>query len=563
MRRVRGTRSVSALYGTLSVVLLVAALVMALIVRPPPPPSIAQLGPSPQEQIEEARENQAAGTGNADVATAPEEKEQTQASAREDDRSATTTPPTTTSTAKKVPGTRRCFGNPPRQTEDPHSPPCVFEIFEGDNGGDTAPGVTGTEIHVALERNAAVSEELLSAWEALVAHFNKRYEFYGRRIIIDWIDTNQTSDTMLPADSKALADEVIDRRPFASALRLPRVFHSEFHRRLAQSGIHSIQYDPPAFNSDQLIDGWTWSLIPPSDIRQSTAGDFVCHAFHGRNARHAGGGVSGKRKFAVVATTIKNTFYPDTDPLMNRLNSCSANATDFELDEFDPQARENLITELLVEGYTTVIMVGENGHSGAWLLQSAAQRSYYPEWLTFDMSYIEHDESRWHTPPGRKPHGPQAFGFTSLGRVRSEEEQPAFWAVQDGGESGNIGPLQQFIPPIYNTLLVLASGVQMAGPNLTPESFRHALWETVWPNPNPGAPPHWQQRVSFAPGDPVFYDDYAIWWWNENAPSQTRLGDEDGRGSFCYLNRGSRFLPGTFPGDADRRLGNEQEEPCR
>src|SRR5688500_1174590 len=43
--------------------------------------------------------------------------------------------------AVKTAGTKRCVGSPPRQTEDPLSPPCVAH-FEGDNGGATYQGVT-------------------------------------------------------------------------------------------------------------------------------------------------------------------------------------------------------------------------------------------------------------------------------------------------------------------------------------------------------------------------------------------------------------------------------------
>src|SRR5579884_2613954 len=45
------------------------------------------------------------------------------------------------------PSSKHCVGNPPRQTEDPLSPPCVA-FFQGDNGGRTYTGVTATEVRV-------------------------------------------------------------------------------------------------------------------------------------------------------------------------------------------------------------------------------------------------------------------------------------------------------------------------------------------------------------------------------------------------------------------------------
>jgi hypothetical protein len=47
------------------------------------------------------------------------------------------------------PSNKRCVGNPPRQTEDPTSPPCVA-FFDGDNFGSTYQGVTGEEIRVLI-----------------------------------------------------------------------------------------------------------------------------------------------------------------------------------------------------------------------------------------------------------------------------------------------------------------------------------------------------------------------------------------------------------------------------
>src|SRR5439155_24992015 len=46
-----------------------------------------------------------------------------------------------------TPQSKRCVGNPPRQTEDPLSPPCAG-YFDGDNFGTTYQGVTKDEIRV-------------------------------------------------------------------------------------------------------------------------------------------------------------------------------------------------------------------------------------------------------------------------------------------------------------------------------------------------------------------------------------------------------------------------------
>src|SRR4051794_7191131 len=50
----------------------------------------------------------------------------------------------------KGPASRgNCFGRPPRQVESVYAPPCV-PAFVGDNGGETAFGVSATEVRVAI-----------------------------------------------------------------------------------------------------------------------------------------------------------------------------------------------------------------------------------------------------------------------------------------------------------------------------------------------------------------------------------------------------------------------------
>jgi len=570
----RGSRSVSVLYGTFSAVLVVAALVMALIVRPPPPPSIAALGPSPQDQIEKARQNQAAGSGPGEVTTTPSAEEQAKKSSQQAGPSATSTTAPTTSPSIEVSATRRCFGDPPRQTEDPHSPPCVFEVFQGNNGGRTAPGVTGTEIHAYQDTGGQYGNgtEFKEMMEALVAHFNRRYEFYGRRIVIDYgqkgefgegLDYSDSASTHTnPSQSNAMANDIIADRPFASLVDAPAVFQGEFHRKLAEAGIQSIQSMDSRFFSSEILDGWTWLMKPPIDVVERLAGDWVCRAFSGRKASHAGEARlrDMRRKFAVIAATNKNAIYPDVGPIMQRLRSCGANAEKLKFSYNENQEISQFMLGLKSQDYTTLLPI-INSRDPSPFPDAATKVNYFPEWFDFALyeSIFWHREANWDKPTDAGQNR-FAFGFTSNVRVRSEISTPAWWALNEGG--GSVSYSQYLVEQFYYKLLVLASGIQMAGPRLTPNSFRRALWNTVWPNPNPGKLPYRQQRVSLGPGDPVFFDDYAMWWWNERAPQQTRpTVNQLGRGSFCYLKEGDRFLSGAFPVDADTRLFHEI--PCR
>src|SRR5258708_14520136 len=107
---------------------------------------------------------------------------------------------------QRLPSKYRCVGNPPRQTEDPLSPPCL-PSFTGSNGCSTAQGVTCDEIRVLISWEgvqqaagcdtrpspSAVYYNLddppqngesckVSYMRAWAKYFNSRYQTYNRRV---------------------------------------------------------------------------------------------------------------------------------------------------------------------------------------------------------------------------------------------------------------------------------------------------------------------------------------------------------------------------------------------
>jgi len=560
MKRVRrppGARSVPALYGGLTAGLVAVVMVVASVVSPATPPSIAEFSPSARDRIEQARADQGTGPGDGGRC-APGDVRCLES--KGDNRTARPGSKAGVPPPLEVAAGRRCFGDPPRQTEDPHSPPCVFEIFKGDDGGATAPGVTGTEIRVALpnwswDANNTIGGK--AAVAALITHFNRRYEFYGRTLHPIFVPALPDEDA---GANRAAAEDLLATKPFGVVSELTQATNAVIHRRLAEKGVVSVVSRPVGFDSDSVVDGFTWLVDPPLDARLAAGARFACGALSGRPARHGGPEFrNSARRFAVVVVTEQSGVRHDPRPLVEGLSSCGA---DFEVFEIASTAsddeRRTLMLNLKSGGFTTLLHV----NSSIWfqLFQSASTVGYFPEWLDLGLRTV-HEEGAWvgfgrHYTGG---HGAHAFGFTSDVRVRPDAELPAVWALRDGGYGGAADPV--VLDGWYQPLLVLASGIQGAGPNLTPATFARALRTTQFPNPNPGAPPYWQQGIGFGFGDSVFHDDYAIWWWNENARSQTSQSSS-GRGSFCYLDRGARFVAESLPANADSRLFSSSE-PCR
>src|SRR5256885_6473236 len=113
----------------------------------------------------------------------------------------TPTPATSQAADVRVPRVRRCIGDPPRQIEDPQSPPCV-PYWSGDNGGATYKGVTRDEIRI---KTPGYDFSQTPGYHAdLQAFFNKRFEFYGRHITL--LPNNVSGGT--PAEQQASAAEV-------------------------------------------------------------------------------------------------------------------------------------------------------------------------------------------------------------------------------------------------------------------------------------------------------------------------------------------------------------------
>src|SRR5436305_1163587 len=127
-----------------------------------------------------------------------------------------------------------CSDRKDQVTGDPYSPPCV--AFSGNNGGSTSKGVNATEIHVAYRvLNEKGFQQTLAALAgaslqdtpddtkrtvaALADYFNKTFQFYGRKIVIDFYNGQGSNTTELLGGgqdkAEADADTVKSKGSFA------------------------------------------------------------------------------------------------------------------------------------------------------------------------------------------------------------------------------------------------------------------------------------------------------------------------------------------------------------
>ena len=89
---------------------------------------------------------------------------------------------------------------------------------------------------------------------------------------------------------------------------------------------------------------------------------------------------------------------------------------------------------------------------------------------------------------------------------------------------------------IYYQMYMLAIGIQMAGPNLTPETFRSGMYD--YP-PQSGPVGLWD----FGPGDHTTADDVREIYWDRNAVSSYN-GQP---GAYVGVNGSQRYLRDQLP----------------
>jgi hypothetical protein len=210
----------------------ILALLVALIgiqSRSTPPPTVAQFAPQAVKQIKEAPKEQSSRFGEGDGKGVDGQGDSGGA------------PPTTIAPDVRKIVTRRCVGDPPRQIEDSQSPPCVA-FWQGNNGGATWKGVTGSTIKVAVPKMADNPGEAI----ALQNFFNDRFEFYGRKLELFDPKVANNYDATVQRNDAASVDS---QGAFASTTY---TFGYYYASELARRKIMSVTAEP--FLGDKFLD---------------------------------------------------------------------------------------------------------------------------------------------------------------------------------------------------------------------------------------------------------------------------------------------------------------------
>ena len=545
----RKSRSAGLTHTSIALALFVSMAVLAATPARQDPPSIAEFAPQPREQITQAPPEQTSdfgsgegGEATGDPAAAPSESE-----------APPSEQPSEPEPSEEAPieraRVRRCVGDPPRQIEDPQSPPCV-PFFDGDNGGETSRGVTATTVRIAVpydEGSGTELDPLTIAWQNF---FNARFEFYGRKLELVPVQTRDgvSGADVNPAEQKAHAEAVEAANVFAS-LGYPSQMGGEyyFHDELARRGIVNIYSIYGTMRSQEQLQAqhpYTWGVMPTLGDITRDLGAWICAYFNEGPAQHAGLQYQAvERKWGILLAVPSDGSAPDYSALRKQFESCGIPAP-FEQRipyESAADATQSALLNFRDQGVTSVIVLTDFFTLALNVYPTADQLGYEPEWLVNSWLAQEDPIIPLFGPTSGRQQS-HSFGLRSRDKEYTLADWPCDWALKEiNPELICRGALNTFI---YEPLLVLASGIQGAGPNLTPETFGQALFDMDFPNPNAGAPPYWQSRIGFGPGDHTFYDDATQIWFS---PTTRPHEYPELVGAYCYVDRGARYTYDAFP----------------
>jgi hypothetical protein len=414
-------------------------------------------------------------------------------------------------------------------------------FWQGDNGGATWKGVTRDKIRIAVPFASDNDANML----ALQNFFNNRFEFYGRKLELFHPAVKNTDDPQGERNDAALVDQL---GAFASTGYSYNYYYSH---ELARRHILTSTAEPYYSKKDlEQTAPYVWQYEMALDDQFANTGAWICNQLARRKAINAGDATlqSKPRKFGVVSWRYFPELHYDLSPLTSRMKGCGA-TPDPVIDRgtvgnaADPSEAENTALQLKDAGVTTVVCTCDWGQL-ILLFKGATHQQYFPEWVTGtfvfnDSDYVVHTYLQ---DPAQLPH---SFGLTFQPRELLPQNTPAMWALKEGrgapaSASEQTSSAMYNLRMMYHELLVLASGIQLAGPHLTPETFQAGLQRAIFPNPQL---PSRQGDVGF--DDHFMTNDAAEYYWAQAA--QSPYSDFAGQGAFCYVDHGQRHTLQTWP----------------
>lgn len=492
------------------------------------------------------------------------------------------------------PQTKRCVGNPPRQTEDPMSPPCV-PYFEGDNGGTTWPGVTEDEIQVIgywdagnyITTGEGRSEPAPSAgtycdidaptgkcqgtantgnedhvfarvFRGFSRYFNERFMTYNRHVHFHMYWTGANSEIGRRADA---ADNYNTIKPFAAMDQATfGGFNDSYRDAMANRQVTMFSSEVGVIAED--LQRWApqaWNFWPDVNHWADLYVSYVCTKVAPFPVAHSGNsGENGQpRKYGLMysADAARPELKVFRNLVKQGLTDCGV---EWEVEVTFPRAgyvQDNSgdqsyaarnVAALQEAGVTTVLWLAG---IEAKTTNAANSVNYRPEWVimgdgdtdNFGASRYQHPEVWRH-----------AWVVSSGLREAELEQAPGFRAYREGNPGATRGEAG-WANTVYRDFFMLFQAIQVAGPELSPwsiDSGFHAI-------PRIRSNNAFEAAFYFDPDDYTGVKDAKEGWWDSRGVPP---GTNEPRGCYRLVRAGQRFPAWSWQGGDD--VFTNASDPC-
>lgn len=492
----------------------------------------------------------------------------------------------------KTPSTKRCVGNPPRQTEDVLSPPCVPDFNCKDNGGATYQGITDREIKILYYFDSGIVDvgtskgdesrpsntyvdllqppaqdehiypRILRGWQA---YFNDRFQTYCRFVHF-YVYFGSRSDAGPESKRADAADNYSKIQPFA-VVSDSFSNNDAYLEAMAKRGVLNFgSFLGRSQDFFQQFPKLIWGYSPPLELQAESYASYVCNNIKPYPVTFSGNTADqGKpRKYGLVYTTDPNqSSFRDLKSLVKeRLTACGVQITDEVTFPAGCLAADNGtgaggaaatyarqgIAKFISEGITTVLWPG---CVESKLSAEASRSRWYPEWVILGDSVMDGFLSSDYQTADVWSHAMTVSYQTKVGDLEAE---PCFLAYKDADPAAPNRDVRGRACSLYQNLRQLFIGIQVAGPRLGPTSIDRGFHAIPKIASSSTAVP----ACFYNDGDYSCVKDMNVMWWDPNStpPNGTQAG--------CYRmpEDGKRYVVGTYPKEEATARWNRQSDPC-
>ena len=470
----------------------------------------------------------------------------------------------------------------PRQTEDPLSPPCV-STFSGNNGGGTYKGVTGKDIKVVfyigcggqntyaptsqgtengpcgqtddIDKPPSGNDFLFTRiLKRYSVYFNTRYQTYGRHVHFyarysDAGETKVVGSGGCREDCRRhdAADTIERNHPFAVVAANPMLFFDEYTEAIAQKGVLNfgggVPHDDAFFSK---YPGLLWSYQPSIETQADLYASVLCRQVAHQPVSFSGmsGDQGKKRKFGILFSNADGDSYYTLvkKRVVQKLAECGVSkpiehgypdgGCSLSCDPSQGPTHAAELSDFRRQGVTTILWIGAQTNEFA---TQANNIRWYPEWMQFgDGVQEDFITGRY----GNQTVWSHMWIVSNVTKIGLQDDRLCALALREVDPNFPEADVT-WACPYYDDMRQLFTGVQVAGPKLSPKTIQSGFRSIPSiASTNPQVP-----ACFYKANDYTCVKDAVTMWWDRTA----RIQGWSGQGCYKMVYGGKRFLADGFP----------------